>query len=89
MIENKTIVLGITGGIAAYKAADIASKLTQAGARVETVMTEAATRFITPLTLRNLTGRPVVTEFLCEDCNECGCICPDEAITIPLEKVTF
>ena len=34
-------------------------------------------------------GRPVVTEFLCEDCNECGCICPDEAITIPLEKVTF
>ena len=34
-------------------------------------------------------GGPVVTEFLCEDCNECGCICPDEAITIPLEKVTF
>jgi phosphopantothenoylcysteine decarboxylase/phosphopantothenate--cysteine ligase len=62
ILKNKTIVLGITGGIAAYKAADIASKLTQAGARVETVMTEAATRFITPLTLRNLTGRPVVTD---------------------------
>lgn len=62
MLKNKTIVLGITGGIAAYKAADIASKLTQAGAGVETVMTEAATRFITPLTLRNLTGRPVVTD---------------------------
>jgi len=61
MLANKTIVLGITGGIAAYKAADIASKLTQAGAKVEVVMTESATKFITPLTLRSLTGRPVVT----------------------------
>ena len=62
MLKNKTVVLGITGGIAAYKAADIASKLTQAGARVETVMTESATKFITALTLRNVTGRPVVTD---------------------------
>jgi phosphopantothenoylcysteine decarboxylase/phosphopantothenate--cysteine ligase len=62
MLKNKTIVLGITGGIAAYKAADLASKLTQAGAKVEVVMTEAATRFITPLTLRNITHRPVVTD---------------------------
>ncbi|MFC1909379.1 bifunctional phosphopantothenoylcysteine decarboxylase/phosphopantothenate--cysteine ligase CoaBC [Chloroflexota bacterium] len=62
MLTNKTIVLGITGGIAAYKAADIASKLTQAGAKVEVVMTESATRLITPLTLRNITGRPVVTD---------------------------
>ena len=62
MLTNKTIVLGITGGIAAYKAADIASKLTQAGARVEVVMTESATKFITPLTLRSITGRPVVTD---------------------------
>jgi phosphopantothenoylcysteine decarboxylase/phosphopantothenate--cysteine ligase len=62
MLNNKTIVLGVTGGIAAYKAADIASKLTQAGARVEVVMTESATRLITPLTLRNITGRPVVTD---------------------------
>jgi len=61
MLANKTIVLGITGGIAAYKAADIASKLTQAGARVDAVMTESATRFIAPLTLRSLTGRPVIT----------------------------
>ncbi len=59
MLANKTIVLGITGGIAAYKAADIASKLTQAGARVDVVMTESATRFIAPLTLRSLTGRAV------------------------------
>ena len=62
MLANKTIVLGITGGIAAYKAADIASKLTQAGAAVEVVMTESATKLITPLTLRNITGRPVVTD---------------------------
>jgi len=61
MLANKTIVLGITGGIAAYKAADIASKLTQTGARVEVVMTESATKFIAPLTLRSITGRPVVT----------------------------
>jgi phosphopantothenoylcysteine decarboxylase/phosphopantothenate--cysteine ligase len=62
MLTNKTIVLGITGGIAAYKAADIASKLTQAGATVEVLMTESATKLITPLTLRNITGRPVITD---------------------------
>ncbi|MBN1161934.1 MAG: bifunctional phosphopantothenoylcysteine decarboxylase/phosphopantothenate--cysteine ligase CoaBC [Dehalococcoidales bacterium] len=62
MLKNKTIVLGITGGIAAYKAVDLASKLTQAGARVEVVMTEAATKFVTPLTLRNITHRQVVTD---------------------------
>jgi phosphopantothenoylcysteine decarboxylase/phosphopantothenate--cysteine ligase len=62
MLTDKTVILGITGSVAAYKAADIASKLTQAGARVEVVMTEAATKFITPLTLRSITGRPVVTD---------------------------
>ncbi len=62
MLADKTIILGITGSIAAYKAADIASKLTQAGAKVEVVMTEPATRFITPLTLRAITGRAVVTD---------------------------
>lgn len=62
MLTNKTIVLGITGGIAAYKAAALASKLVQAGAKVEVVMTESATRFITPLTLRNITHRPVITD---------------------------
>ncbi|MDP6576600.1 MAG: bifunctional phosphopantothenoylcysteine decarboxylase/phosphopantothenate--cysteine ligase CoaBC [Dehalococcoidales bacterium] len=61
MLAKKTVVLGITGSIAAYKAANIASQLTQAGARVEVVMTESATKFITPLTLRSLTGRPVIT----------------------------
>ena len=62
MLADKTIVLGITGSVAAYKAADIASKLTQAGAKVEVVMTEPATKFITPLTLRSITGGAVVTD---------------------------
>jgi phosphopantothenoylcysteine decarboxylase / phosphopantothenate---cysteine ligase len=62
MIKGKTIVLGVTGGIAAYKAADLASKLTQAGAKVKTIMTKSALEFITPLTFRNLTGQPVVTD---------------------------
>jgi len=62
MLAGKTVILGITGSIAAYKAADIAGKLTQAGAKVEVVMTEPATKFIAPLTLRNITGQPVVTD---------------------------
>ncbi len=62
MLANKTIVLGVTGGIAAYKAVDLASKLTQAGAKVEVIMTEAATRFVAPLTFRSITHRPVVTD---------------------------
>ncbi len=62
MLTDKTIILGITGGIAAYKAADLASKLTQAGAKVEVVMTKSATEFISPLTFRSLTGRLVVTD---------------------------
>jgi phosphopantothenoylcysteine decarboxylase/phosphopantothenate--cysteine ligase len=61
MLQNKTIILGITGGIAAYKAADLASKLSQAGAKVEVVITEAATKFVSPLTFRAITNRPVVT----------------------------
>jgi len=59
VLQGRCIALGITGSIAAYKAADIASKLTQAGASVDVLMTEAAARFITPLTLRSLTRRPV------------------------------
>ena len=62
MLANKTVILGITGSLAAYKGADIASKLTQAGARVEVVMTKSATQFIAPLTLGSLTSRPVVTD---------------------------
>jgi len=62
VLSNKTIVLGITGSIAAYKAAEIASQLTQAGAKVNVIMTEEAIQFISPVTFRAITGRPVVTE---------------------------
>jgi len=62
MLAKKTVVLGITGSIAAYKAAEIASRLVKAGATVEVIMTEAATKFVTPLTLRSITHRPVVTD---------------------------
>jgi phosphopantothenoylcysteine decarboxylase/phosphopantothenate--cysteine ligase len=60
-ISGKTIVLGVTGGIAAYKAADLASKLTAAGAKVYTVMTENACKLILPKTFEALTGLPVFT----------------------------
>jgi len=60
-VKNKTIVLGVTGSIAAYKAAELASRFTAEGFRVDVVMTESAQRFIAPLTFRNITGRPVVT----------------------------
>jgi phosphopantothenoylcysteine decarboxylase/phosphopantothenate--cysteine ligase len=62
MLKNKTVILGVTGGIAAYKAADLASKLFQAGAVVKVVMTKSATEFIQPLTFEALTGNPVVVE---------------------------
>lgn len=62
LLDNKRIVLGITGSIAAYKAVDLASKLTQLGARVDVIMTEAAQRFVAPLTFQSVTGRAVYTE---------------------------
>ena len=62
MVRDKTMVLGVTGGIAAYKAAEIASQLTQSGARVNVIMTKEAIQFISPVTFRALTGRPVVAE---------------------------
>jgi phosphopantothenoylcysteine decarboxylase/phosphopantothenate--cysteine ligase len=55
--ENKKILFGVCGSIAAYKSAWIASRLTQAGARVDTIMTESATKFVSPLTFQSLTGR--------------------------------
>lgn len=59
MLNGKTILLGVTGGIAAYKAAMICSKLVQRGADVHVIMTESATRFITPLTLQTLSRNAV------------------------------
>ena len=62
LLQNKRILLGVCGSVAAYKSVDLASKLTQAGARVDVVMTAAAQRFVTPLTFQSVTGRPVHTE---------------------------
>lgn len=59
MLKGKSIILGITGGIAAYKGAALCSKLVQAGANVRVIMTESATKFITPLTLQTLSRNPV------------------------------
>jgi phosphopantothenoylcysteine decarboxylase / phosphopantothenate---cysteine ligase len=62
MLTNKTIVLGITGGIAAYKGADLASKLTQAGAKVRVIMTKGALEFIKPLTFEAITTNAVISD---------------------------
>lgn len=61
MLHGKCVVMGICGGIAAYKAADLASKLVKDGAEVPVIMTEHATEFVTPLTFQTLTNQPVVT----------------------------
>lgn len=66
MLASKRIVLGITGSIASYKAADLASKLTQAGALVDAILTTSATHFITPLAIRSLTRRPVFVDMFDE-----------------------
>ncbi len=62
MLKNKTILLGVTGGIAAYKAAALASALVKLRANVEVIMTTNATQFITPLTFEQLTGRRVMVD---------------------------
>lgn len=61
MMTNKKVVLGITGGIAAYKAAELVRLLVKAGVDVQVVMTEAACQFITPVTMQALSGKPVFT----------------------------
>jgi len=62
MLEGKRVIVGVTGSIAAYKAADLVSKLTQAGAEVDVILTEAGAQFITPMALRSLSGRPVYSD---------------------------
>src|SRR3990172_5764989 len=62
LIKDKTIVLGITGGIAAYKAAELARLLIKAGSNVHVVMTKGAAEFVTPLTFQVLSKNPVHTE---------------------------
>ena len=61
-LAGRNIVLGVTGSIACYKALDLASKLAQAGANVETMLSYGATQFVTPLAFRSLTHRSVVTD---------------------------
>jgi phosphopantothenoylcysteine decarboxylase/phosphopantothenate--cysteine ligase len=61
-LENKRVILGVTGSIACYKALDLASKMVQAGALVDTVMSYGATQFVTALAFRSITHREVVTD---------------------------
>ncbi|MCC6606819.1 MAG: bifunctional phosphopantothenoylcysteine decarboxylase/phosphopantothenate--cysteine ligase CoaBC [Anaerolineae bacterium] len=62
LLDGKKVVLGVTGSIACYKAVDLASKLTQAGALVDVILTEGAQQFVSPLTFRSVTGRPSYTD---------------------------
>lgn len=62
MLKDKTIVLGVSGSIAAYKAADIASRLGREGMTVKVVMTDAATKFVAPLTFKTITRQPVAVD---------------------------
>jgi phosphopantothenoylcysteine decarboxylase / phosphopantothenate---cysteine ligase len=62
ILSDKRITLGVTGSIAAYKAADLASKLTQAAAQVDVILTGAAEKFVTPLTFQSVTGRRAYTD---------------------------
>ena len=61
-LQGRRIALGVTGSIAVYKAADLASKLTQAGANVDVILTRAAVEFVTPLTFQSVTGRRAYTD---------------------------
>ena len=63
-LQNKRILLGVTGSIAAYKAGEVVRRLRDAGAEVRVVMTEGATSFVTPLTFQALSGHPVHQELL-------------------------
>ena len=67
MSKNKNIVLGVTGSIAAYKAADIASQLTKKGRSVHVIMTGDAQKFITPLPFKTLSRNPVITDLYDEE----------------------
>ena len=62
LFSGRSFIIGLTGGIACYKVANLVSALAQAGAKVTVVMTESATRFVTPLTFQALSGRPVYTD---------------------------
>ncbi len=65
--KDKTIIVGVTGGIAAYKSADLVSKLTQLGADVWVAMTPEAAKLVTPLTFRTLSDNPVITDLFSDE----------------------
>lgn len=67
MLSGKSVVLGVTGGIAAYKAAGVVSRLKKLGASVDVVMTKNATQFVTPLTFETLSNRPVTVDTFARD----------------------
>lgn len=69
-LRGKHIVLGVTGGIAAYKSAQLVRLLVKAGAEVQVIMTPSAREFITPLTMSTLSGKPVITEFFTANTGE-------------------
>ncbi len=62
MLKNKTVVLGVTGGIAVYKAAEITSRLVKLGADVKVIMTEHAQKFVGPVTFQGISNNPVITD---------------------------
>ena len=67
LLKDKKILLGVTGSIACYKAIDLASKLTQAGALVDVILTESAQKFVAPLSFYSVTGRPAHSDMWGED----------------------
>ncbi len=67
MTRDRIVLLGVTGSIAAYKAVELASRLVQGGVKLDVVMTDSAIRFVTPLTFRSITHRPVVTDIVSID----------------------
>lgn len=66
-LEGREVLVGVSGGIAAYKSADLVSKLVQRGAGVTVAMTRSARRFVTPLTFQALSGRPVLTSLWADE----------------------
>ena len=69
ILRNKEILLGVTGGIAAYKCCELIRLLVKAGARVQVVMTEAAEKFVSPITFQTLTGNPVYSALFEKNAN--------------------
>lgn len=65
-LKGKNVVLGVTGGIAVYKACRVVRGLKKLGANVDVIMTEHATQFVTPLTFETLSNRPVTTDMFAQ-----------------------